>query len=166
MSSQAVCRHHANPSVNRRSAVAQCLAKSADLPQGLLMVEHQKVLGKRPVVIPFDFIQSSLNLLDTGRLKAWPEQDGAQWIDITAGSLPAKKDRFKQRGPPPHERIVDKISRLGEPLDEEAWQLRLEAGAVRYLVQRARSSLFGRPKLVREKRNCFPRTDILVAHQR
>ena len=76
------------------------------------MVETKKVLAEAVRVIPFYFIQPSLNPLDSRRVQARPEKDGAQRVDIAAGRLPAKKNCFEQRGPPPHERIIDEVSWL------------------------------------------------------
>ena len=81
-----------------------------------------------------------------------------------AACLP-RRSCFEQRGPPPHERIIDEVSWLREPLDEKARQLRLEAGAVGYLVQRACRSLSGRPKLVCECWDPFASPDALVANE-
>ena len=97
-----------------------------------------------------DFAQAGFDLLQRRRLKPGRGQRKAQRIDVVARRDAAQQSRFDGRGAAAHERIVDDVARVGEPLDEEARQLRLEAGAIGDFVQRTGLALACGPELVDE----------------
>ena len=75
-------------------------------------------------------------------------EHGAERIDIAAKGPSAHQCRLDQGRAAPHEGVVDDVSSLGQALDKEARQLRLEAGPVRHLMQPISGPLLARPELV------------------
>ena len=85
------------------------------------------------------------------RVEPRPGQDDAQGVDVAAAGDAAQQRGFQDGGAAAHERVIDDLAGLRQALDEEARQLRLEAGAIGNLVERAGLALFGGPEFVDER---------------
>ena len=142
MSGEAVRRHHANPGIRRRPVATQFFPKSANLAKGVGMVESQQLFRQAAAKIPVNFVKPGLNRLQIRRIKARRNEHRTQGVHVAPRSSSAKQRGFEDRGPAPHERIINQISRLGEPFNEKAGQLRLETGPVGNLMQGTGSPLF------------------------
>ena len=75
----------------------------------------------------------------------------AQWIDVASRRGSPRERRFDDRRAASHERVVHDVAGGGEAVDEEARQLRLEARAIRHLVEAVRGALLARPEFVDER---------------
>ena len=87
-----------------------------------------------------------------GGLSRGSSSIGAERVDVAGQGHAARQRGLEGRRAAPGERIVDDRAGLGEPVDEEARQLRLEAGAVRDragCARRAGGSSRTRSRMVR-----------------
>ncbi len=100
-----------------------------------------------------NFMQTSGDLIERRGVQPGACQDNAQGIDVAAGGHSSQQGGFNDGGSASHERIIDDLAGIGQPLDEKARQLRFETGAIGNLVQAAGGALFGSPELVDESWN-------------
>jgi hypothetical protein len=102
--------------------------------------------------------QARSNFLEVWRAQTGPSHHDAQRVGIVGDRNAAQQGGFDGSGASAHERIVNEVTGLSQPFDEEARQLRLKAGSVGDLVQGAGLALPGGPKLVDESRYRGART--------
>ena len=114
------------------------------------MEEDQQVLGEFVGRGEVDLPEPLGDLFEARRAEPGPRQDDAQGVDVAAEGHAAQQRGFQDGGAAAHERVIDDLAGLRQALDEEAGQLRLEAGAIGNLVERAGLALFGRPEFVDE----------------
>ena len=73
-----------------------------------------------------------------------------QWVSIVAIRDAPMQGSFYWCSAPAHERVINDVAGLAQPINEERWQLRFEAGAVAHLVYSMSLSLTRCPELVYE----------------
>src|SRR5207237_6658772 len=99
------------------------------------------------LVEPFgDFVEER-------RSQAGTDEDDAQRIDVAAERDAAQQRGFENGGATAHEWIIDNVAGFGQSFDEEARQLRFEAGAVGNFVERTGLALAGGPEFIHEGRD-------------
>ena len=89
-------------------------------------------------------------------MEAGPSEKGAQRIDVAPERNAPQQHGLDDRCSASHERVINDLSRIREPGNEEPRQLRLEASTVRNLLKTAGRSLFCRPELVDVSRDGEP----------
>src|SRR4051812_14943324 len=112
------------------------------------MKKYQQFSGKVVRSRPVDLTQPLRYFLKARRTKPRPRKDPAQGINIAAVRNTPEQRGLNHRCAAPHERIIDYLVRLGQALDKEPGQLRLEASPIRDLLEGARLPLPGCPELI------------------
>ena len=128
----------------------QVLAQRADLPERFGVVEDLELLRIRRRERQIERREPRVDLLGGRRRQPGLREHGAQRVDVASRRRSSRERRFDDRRAAAHERVVDDVAGLGEAIDEEARKLRLEARAVRHLVQAVGRALLARPELVDE----------------
>ena len=117
------------------------------------MIERQQVLALDVARVPGHLAQPPGHLCQRRRCEAGTGQQDRERVDIVAGGSAPHQRGLHGRRAPTHERIVHGLARLGQAVDEELGELRLEAGPITDLVQVVRPALPGGPELVAQVRN-------------
>src|SRR3974390_1722320 len=136
MSSQAVKSDQAYPLIDGIQAcggapLLQVIFERRNATQSFGVIKSQQVLGRIGWIIEPDFAKAGLDLVQRWRREPWACHYRAERVDVIAEGHTAQKGRFERSSASAHERIIYFVAGYGKPLDEEAWQLRFEASAVR-----------------------------------
>ena len=155
---QTVDGNHAQPLVDaidraRRLALQQIPAQRAQVPQRLGVIEDEQVVAHPSGARPRNLLQPRGNFGQRRRIEPRLKKDAAERVDVGRARNPTEQCGFQRRCAAAGKRIVDRRARSGQPLDEEARQLRLEAGAIRNLVKAVGGPLSLRPELVDQQRH-------------
>src|ERR1039457_4036040 len=117
------------------------------------MVECQQILRELVAVAPIDGRQTLLDLANRRGFKPRARHADAQRVGVAAAGDPPKQGSLYDGCAPPHEWVIDNLAGRGQAFDEEAGQLRLEAGPVGNLVQAVCSPLLRRPERIHASGN-------------
>ena|SRR5438132_1376652 len=153
MACEPVDGNHPDPFVNEiepglRVSLQEILLQSADSPERIRMIEHQKVFRHFIAIVKIDLAKSFCGLSKCRWIQPRARQKPTERVDIATVRRSAKETGLDDGCSSAHERVVSYVAWFRKPLDEETRQLRFEARPVGYLVQAARGALSRRPKLV------------------
>lgn len=112
------------------------------------MIKDEELFGEFVVRVEGDLVESMNDLLERGGTEARADQGNTEGIDIATPGDTVEEGGFDEGGATAHKRVVNDFAGGGEPLDEEAGKLRLEAGAVGDFVEFVGLALLGGPEFV------------------
>src|SRR2546430_1318121 len=153
MACEPVYGNHPDPFVNGVESdlcvsLQEILLQSADFPECVGMIESEKVFRHLIAVAKIDLAKSFCDLSKCRWIQTRTRQKPAERVDIAAVRRSAKQPGLDDRRASAHERVVNYVAWVREPLDEETRQLRFEASPIGNLVQAARGALSRRPIFV------------------
>ena len=117
------------------------------------MIERKQLVPRVDIAAEIDVAEPVTHLRQRRRMETRLDQNGAERIDVTPDGDSAQQGGLDHTGATSHEGVIHDLPQVGQPLDEEARQLGLEAGSIRHFVQGMRGPLLRRPELVDEHRN-------------
>jgi len=126
------------------------MPERAEVAQGIRVVEVQQVLSFHRAGFPRHFVELLEHRTKTRGRQARTGQQDRKRVHVVADRLTAHESGLHWGSAAPHERVMDRFSRRGQPCDEELGQLRLEASTIANLLNRVTLTLLGGPELVNE----------------